>query len=244
MTDPVALYCEPGRAIMEFRDLEMRQEFLKWVEDIQPTLREHNIQPSDPIQISLPPFSFKSGSTLARRMNRLNVDELDELAVDAVDVPDAVDVVDAPVDPVDPVRETVSVARSEDVDFVAASPEIVEDVYRHEDSIEQNFHRWAAANHAGESIVSFIPTGVKPLEKISTLFERHSARVEDLDDLRQYFVVVSQQTSKLDHTIRFLDGTVKTIDTDMLFTDDDAVEHTLTTLMQSETPMYFIEYLN
>ena len=242
MTDPVALYCEPGRAIMEFRDLEMRQEFLNWVEDIQPTLREHNIQPSDPIQISLPPFSFKSNSTLARRMNRLNVDELDELAADVVDTVESVAEIAEIAE-----NAPVETARSaplevEDVDFVAAEP--VEDVYRHEDSIEQNFHRWAAANHAKESIVSFLPTGVEPLEQISTLFNRHSARVENLDELRQYFVVASQQTSKLDHTITFLDGTVKTIDTDMLFTDDDAVEHTLAMLMQSETPMYFIEYLN
>ena len=239
MTDPVALYCKPGRVIMEFRDLEMRQEFLKWVEDIQPTLREHNIQPSDPIQISLPPFSFKSDSTLARRMNRLNVDELDELAVDAP--VESVASVDGDVVAVDQVADVAPVASVDgDVDFVAAT----EDVYRYEDSIEQNFHRWAAANHARESLVSFIPTSLTPLDQISTLFNRHTARIEDLGELREYFVVVSQQTSKLDHTITFLDGTVKTIDTDMLFTDDDAVEHTLTTLLQSETPMYFVEYLN
>ena len=232
MADPVALYREPGRTIMKFRDPELQDEFNQWVEDIQPTLRQHNVQVTDPIQISLPTFTFTSDTSLARRMNRLHLpDDGEELNLESSE-PDHV------------------YSSSDDSDDVAVSTVHVEDVVSTVDewephrTVEQNFHRWAQSAHPDQSLMSFIPLDVDTTGTLSDTFNAHTASVDALGELKNYFIIATDHAKDLNQSVTFLDGTVKHIDTQLLFNDDEAVEHTLMTLMNSETPMYLIEYLN
>ena len=75
-------------------------------------------------------------------------------------------------------------------------------------------------------------------------FWRQAERIKSLVGHLDYFVVATSNTSDLSQSITFMDGTSKHIDNEMLFTDDNAVERTLNTLMNSEKSLYFIEYLN
>ena len=235
MADPVALYREPGRTIMKFRDLELQEEFNQWVEDIQPTLRQHNIQITDPIQISLPTFTFTSNTSLARRMNRLHLpDDGEELNLDSEDEPEAC---------VAPAEHAEHAEHAEAVEHVASVEEPLDEWEPHR-SVEQNFHRWAQSAHPGESLMSFLPLEVDTTGTLSDAFNAHTASVDALRELKHYFVIATDHTNDLNQSVTFLDGTVKHIDTQLLFNDDEAVEHTLMTLMNSETPMYLIEYLN
>ena len=228
MTDPVKVYREPGRVITKFRDAAMREEFQKWVDDIQPTLKMHNIQPSDPIHVALPEFSFFSDTSLAKRLNRLNVTEKQQLNIDDPHLLEEVD-------------DLVCSRWRRPWYAVDASVALTYDQRR---SIEQNFHVYAQTHYPDESLMSFLPLSIDMDQPIAEMFEAHTARVAELKPLRDYFIVATDNTNVLDHTVTFMDGTAKTIDTDMLFSDDDATEHTLATLMESELPLYFVEYLN
>lgn len=237
--NPVELYCKPGREVQQFRDVQMTKEFQEWIDKVQPTLQMHNIQPSEPIQIDLPAFAFKSESSLATRMNRLNIQSTSELNVKSLKISEteAEEHFATPTH-VDIVTEHATIAKTEHA-------AIVEDVYNTHETPEINFQRWAQHKHPNTSLMSFIPIELNTEGKsMSQIFDANTAHVDDLGALRDYFIVATTNTADLSQTMTFIDGTNKHIDNEMLFSDDMAVERTLNTLMSSEKPLYFIEYLN
>ena len=262
--NPVERYREPGRVVQKFRDVQMAQEFQRWVDLVQPILEMHNIQPSEPIQVDLPHFQFKTETSLANRMNRLNMTAPSELNVKPLKL-DEFEAeqhfqVPAPVIVTEPTPVTfteptpVTFTEPTPVTFTEPTPvtftEPIEPVkrvaptYNDHESPEINFQRWAHYAHPNESLMSFIPLHLDTTQTMSEIFNANTAHVDNLGALRDYFVVATSNTSDLSQSITFMDGTSKHIDNEMLFTDDNAVERTLNTLMNSEKSLYFIEYLN
>ena len=340
--NPVERYREPGRVVQKFRDVQMAQEFQKWVDLVQPILEMHNIQPSEPIHVDLPHFQFKTETSLANRINRLNMTAPSELNVKPLKL-DEFEAeqhfqVPAPVIVTEPtpvtfttasveltetapkvtettpvaftetavkvtetapvaftetavkVTETASVAVTETapitftepapvavtetapvtfteptpvtvteptpvtVTFTESTPvtvtEPIEPVkrvapsYNDHESPEINFQRWAHYAHPNESLMSFIPLHLDTTQTMSEIFNANTAHVDNLGALRDYFFAATSNTSDLSQSITFMDGISKHIDNEMLFTDDNAAERTLNTLMNSQKSLYFIEYLN
>ena len=237
--DPVALYCEPGRQVANLRDVHMKQEFQDWVDSVQSILQEHNIRENEPINVELPPFEFTADTSLARRMNRLSIPVQDELSasITGVDVPKVTETTAAPASVKPP---TASVKPSP----VTENRTSIPDVYNRSRTAEANFHAWARSEYPNESIVSFLPTDTSKWKgSISSFFNAHSVKSENLEPLREYLILSRDNTRNLDQKVEFMDGSVKHVDTEMLFESDSAVEHSLELIRSSDSAMYVIEYI-
>ena len=211
----------------------MKQEFQDWVDSVQSILQEHNIRENEPINVELPPFEFTADTSLARRINRLSTPVQDELSasITGVDVPKVAAtpaVTTPPTASVKPSVESTSIP----------------DVYNRSRTAEANFHAWARSEYPNESIVSFLPADTSKWKgSISSFFNAHSVKSEHLEPLREYLILSRDNTRNLDQKVEFMDGSVKHVDTEMLFESDSAVEHSLELIRSSDAPMYVIEYI-
>lgn len=240
--DPVTLYCEPGRQIASFSDVDMKREFREWVSKVQDICEEHNIADHEPILVDLPKFTFSADTSLARRINRLSTPNTQELAPGLLegDTPAAnAELASAASTASTATAAPHIVVRNEEHEHVVDVP----DVFNRSKSIEENFHTWARFKHAGKSIISFIRTGATyEGDTISEHFDANSVLAEDLEPLREYLIVSRDNTNNLEQRVRFMDGSERHIDTQMLFESDEAVEQSLELVRSSEHPMFVIEY--
>jgi hypothetical protein len=214
----------------------MKQEFQDWVDSVQSILQEHNIRENEPINVELPPFEFTADTSLARRMNRLSTPVQDELSasITGVDVPKVAET---------PAVTTTPTALKSSAP-VTENRTSIPDVYNRSRTAEANFHAWARSEYPNESIVSFLPTDTSKWKgSISSFFNAHSVKSENLEPLREYLILSRDNTRNLDQKVEFMDGSVKHVDTEMLFESDSAVEHSLELIRSSDSAMYVIEYI-